>query len=353
MRFASSLWITLLVTVAGCAGGDDDSGRPVDAGPADAAPLPDQPDAGVCAAVEVLVRPVVPTVLLLVDRSGTMTDPFGEGDGAPSRWDALYATLMDPTDGLVPGLDDQVRFGLAAYTASDIDNDGVLEGPCPAMDLVPPALDSYDDIQGVYGGLAPLDETPTGPAVEAAVAALAAVDADEPRIIVLATDGEPDTCELPNPNGTSQARTAALLAVQAAFGAGVRTYVISVGGEAVGDAEAEAHMQELARAGVGLPADAEEGATLHVALDTAALVAAFDEIVTGVRSCTFMLDGEVADGYAETGTVTLDGAELAYGEDWRLLDGSTLELLGEACEAVLAGGEHEVRAVFTCEAIVE
>ncbi|HEU5056898.1 MAG TPA: vWA domain-containing protein [Kofleriaceae bacterium] len=307
-------------------------------------------DASPCAQVKVNLAPVTPTVMLLVDRSGTMTDPFGEAD---SRWDALYQTLMDPTTGVVARLDGAVRFGLATYTARDTENDGQVEGACPRMDVVDPALDNYLAIEGVYGGLTPLDETPTGEAIDAVLPALAAVQADGPRILVLATDGEPDTCARPNPNGHAQARIAALLAVQQAHEAGVETYVISVGGEAVGNPQAERHMHELANAGVGLAPDADPAAPLYVALAPDQLVAAFDEIIGGVRTCTFTLEGMVDEEHAPGGTVTLDGEELEYGTDWQLVDPRTIELLGAACDAVLAGGEHEVEAYFTCEAIVD
>jgi hypothetical protein len=307
-------------------------------------------DASPCAQVEVALAPVTPTVLLLVDRSGTMSDPFGE---ASSRWDALYGTLMDQTTGLVKELEGQVRFGVAAYTARDTENDGQVEGPCPIMNVVAPALDNYGAIDDVYGDLVPLDETPTGAAMDAALTAIQAVDQAGPKIIVLATDGEPDTCALPNPNGSAQARNQALRAVQAAFDAEVRTFVVSVGGEAVGNQQAERHMHQLANAGVGMAPDAEPAAPLYVALEPAELVAAFDDIIGGVRTCSFKLEGAVDEAYASGGTVTLDGNELTYGVDWQLSDEMTLELLGDACEAVMAGGEHTVEAYFTCEAIVE
>ncbi len=347
----SVLALFSLVGVVGCDFGRSGSSGTPDAGEGGGSDAGggERADAAPCAEVKVDLAPVTPTVLLLVDRSGSMTDPFGAAD---SRWDALYETLMDPTTGLVKELEGQVRFGVAAYTARDRDNDGQTEGACPIMNVVAPALDNYGAIQDVYGGLVPLDETPTGAALESALATIREVDEDGPKIIVLATDGEPDTCERPNPNGHAQARIASLLAVQAAYDADVRTYVVSVGGEAVGNPQAERHMHELANAGLGMSPDADPGAPLYVALEPAELVDAFDAIIGGVRTCTFTLDGSVTEG-GEGGTVTLDGDELEWGTDWHLLDDHTLELLGDACEAVMAGGEHTVEAYFTCEAIVD
>ena len=57
-----------------------------------------------------------------------------------------------------------------------------------------------------------------------------------------------------------------------------------------------------------------------------------------------MIDPAIAAG----GTVTLDGASLVFGVDWRLVDGDTMEILGDACDLVLAGGDHQIDAEFTC-----
>lgn len=344
----SRAWCLALVAVGlvGCDFSSGGGGGAPDAGGGGG----ERADAAPCAQVEVEVAPVTPTVMLLVDRSGSMTDPF---EPEPSRWDALYRTLMDPTSGVVAELEGSVRFGVATYSARDRENDGDIDGACPVMHVVPPALDNYTAIEGVYGDLAPLDETPTGAAVDAVLESIAEAPAPGPRILVLATDGEPDTCARPNPNGHAQARIDALLAVQAAFAADVRTYVVSVGGEAVGNPQAEQHMHELANAGVGLAPDAEPQAPLYVALEPAELVAAFDDIIGGVRTCTFALEGSVSEEHAAGGTVTLDGEELEYGVEWRLVDESTIELLGAACDALQAGGEHQVEATFTCESIVD
>src|SRR5262245_63952803 len=47
-------------------------------------------ESGECADVHVTVAPVVPTLVLLIDQSGSMTEDFGELE----RWDAVYRTLM-------------------------------------------------------------------------------------------------------------------------------------------------------------------------------------------------------------------------------------------------------------------
>lgn len=353
-RLALALALTPLWACGGDAGGDDgagsDAAAAIDAAAAAIDSGPDV-DAPPCALVEVQVGAVTPTVMLLIDRSGTMTDvdiDDGTGTGTSiSRWSATYDVLMDPDTGLVAGLDDVVRFGVATYTASELNNDGVIDdGVCPRLDQVAPAIGNHAAIDAVYQPLAPLDETPTGESIALLSASLGAFAEPGPKIIVLATDGEPDRCAQPNPNGTPEAEALVLEATTAAFDAGIRTYVIGVANE-----PDPLHMQAVANAGVGL---AEGGAApWYQIFSVTELSAALAAIIEGVQTCTFTLDGEVNPVLAGAGSVTLDGVALEFGDQWRMLDGTTLELLGTACATAIDGDPHTVSAYFTCESIVE
>jgi hypothetical protein len=316
----------------------DGPGSAADAGAptADGAGADDAAPAGVCSSLSVHFTPVVPTVMLVVDRSGSMRADYG----GPSRWNALYTTLMDPTSGIVTRLADQVRFGLLLYSGHDGDPDG----PCPTLHDVAPAQDNVTAIDAVYGAMDPGEGTPTGAAVAAAAPMIQSVADPGPRLLILATDGLPDTCGDPSDDSSAQARGAVLTAVGDAHDADIDTYVIGVGPDISSE-----HLQEVANAGRGLAPGGPDNATYYRALDAAALVDAFQEIINGARGCVFELDDPVDPDIAQ-GTVTLDGEPIAVGTDWHLRDGSTLELLGAACETILAGGEHTVEASFTCPA---
>lgn len=309
-----------------------DAATPADASGSDADAAP----AGFCSTLLAHFTPVVPTVVLVVDRSGSMRADYG---GA-SRWDALYTTLMAPASGIVTRLADQVRFGLLLYSGHDGDPDG----PCPTLHDVAAAQGNVAAIDAVYGAIEPGEGTPTGAAVAAATPMIQAVAAPGPRLLILATDGLPDTCGDPSDDSSAEARSAVLSAVEAAHEADIDTYVIGVGPDISSE-----HLQEVANAGRGLAPDGPDNATYYRALDAAALVDAFQQIINGARGCVFVLDDPVDPDIAE-GTVSLDGEPLAPGTDWHLRDGSTLELLGAACDAILAGGEHTVEAAFTCPA---
>lgn len=287
-----------------------------------------------CTEVTVSVEPVIPTVVLQVDQSGSMTDDFS----GMQRWDALYQTLMEP-GGVVDALQGDVRFGLALYSSMDGD-----AGPtCPMLTEVPPALDNHGAIDAVYGPSLPIDETPTGESLAAVAQGLAPFAEPGPKAIVLATDGEPDTCAVPNPQ---DGQPEVIAAVQAAYADDIETFVISVGDE-VG----APHLQQVANAGVGKDVDDPNPAPYYIALDAAALVDAFHEIISGFISCQLTIDGIVDLDQQCEGTVLLDGVELMCPVDWQMLDESTLELLGAACETLKDGQSHQIDASWPCGAI--
>jgi hypothetical protein len=217
---------------------------------------------------------------------------------------------------------------------------------------VAPAIDNYAAIDAVFAPATPIEDTPTGESITQVVPSLLAVTEPGPKIIVLATDGEPDSCALPDPSTTAESDMTKAVAVQAArdaYTAGVQTFVIFVGTDAV----SEQHLQDLANAGVGYPVGGAMNAPFYRALDSMQLVAAFDTIIGGVRTCTFDLDGTISNpSAAGMGTVTLDGMTLVFGTDWQLVDPDTIEVLGAACQTLLGGGTHDLQASFPCDVYI-
>jgi len=271
----------------------------------------------------------IPTVVLLIDQSGSMTSGFG----GSNRWDVLYDALMNPTTGIVKLLETEVRFGLALYTGTD--------NECPKLTEVSMALGNYNAIDAVYGPAQPDSETPTGESIDGVVTTLVPYPEPGPKVIVLATDGEPDTCAVPNPqNGQPEAVAAA----QAAFTQGIETYIISVGATvSVG------HMQDMANAGKGVPVGGSQNEPYYQALDQQALYDAFQTIIYGVRPCTLQLNGTVDPAQAGQGQVALDGKPLGYQDPdgWKLNSPSEIELVGAACDAIKEG-DHSIDISFPC-----
>lgn len=313
-----------------------------------------------CAETKVELSSETPNVLLLVDRSGSMSE---ELEDTISRWVALRGALIDPTTGLVPTVQASVNLGLVLYTGPDrgsIGLESTLEEPdpdyvetevCPYLVQVPVAPNNGAAISAAYLPASirsgSRGQTPTGESVEAAVPALTGLDPvlyPGRKVIVLATDGEPDLCE--NGNDERGGRERSVAAVEAAFTAGVTTFVISVG-----DQVGEDHLRELANLGQGLPAD-DPMDRFYRAADATSLAQAFEDIVNGVRSCTFALDG-VVTGDGNDGTVTIDGNAVIKDDPngWRLNGPSEVELLGTTCELVKTG-DHSIDVSFPCGVIV-
>lgn len=334
--FASLCSLALACTSqigGGTAGGDDDDG------------VPGQPDAGTgvddesCPNVAVRIEPVLPIVLLLIDQSGSMNESFG----GPTRWQALKTALVDPTTGVVARLQDRVVFGATLYSSLG----GNAGGTCPLLVPEAPALNNYTAIASLLNSNSPQADTPTAESVAAVYPTFPQVDPEEPqpRILVLATDGNPDNCVDPDAHDLGSQQMSELQ-VQNAYGAGIKTIVLSVG-----DDVAEPHLQRLANAGVGLPMNTGT-APYYVATSPAQLVDAFDEIIRGTRVCTFTLEGNVDLAKAPDADVELNGMPLEYGTDWRMVDENTLELLGAACEQFLETDEVVLTGEFPCGAVV-
>ncbi|HWM85032.1 MAG TPA: vWA domain-containing protein [Kofleriaceae bacterium] len=318
-----------------CAGGDDDDGGDGDGN--------DGGDDEDCPAVEVNLTPVTPLVTLLIDQSGSMVDPFpGPSQSDPRRWDALRDALIGTNeDGVLYQLQSSLVMGAALYTSEN-------GGPsCPVMESVPAVVNNADAIANLLD-TEPVEDTPTAESVTAVAAAFPA--SDDPRIIVLATDGLPDTCDVPDPE-TQKGQNASEAAVAAAFEDGIQTFALSVGPDI-----SQTHLQRLANAGQGIALDVlpPAAAPVYRALDTGELVDAFEEIIGGIaRSCEIDVDSDVDPDRADEGTVVFNGEELEYGTDWEMLDENTLVLLGATCDAFLSADEVALSGEFPCGVVVD
>ncbi len=326
-----------------CVAGIDPGIDPgIDAGDGDSG---EQPDG--CVEKDVTFTAQIPTVVMLIDQSGSMDQQFGTGQ----RWNVLRDALIDVNTGIISTLQSKVRFGLALYTSEGGFGPDTPPKICPIITAVTPALNNYAAIVAKYLPNDWKGDTPTGESVDAAVKILDGVSEPGPKVLVLATDGEPDSCVDPNPAnaaGNEVARQLSVSAVQNAFSKQISTFVISVGNEVGQD-----HLRAVANAGQGLAVDVDSTNRFYLANNQAELAAAFDTIVSGVRSCVFALDGVVEEDRAETGSVVLDGKALPYldKDGWLLNSPSLLELQGAACAAI-KNGDHDLKIRFPCGVIV-
>jgi von Willebrand factor type A domain len=282
------------------------------------------------------------TVMLLIDQSQSMSFRFGDS----TRWDVLRQAMVDPDHGLLASLDPNASLGLMLFTGQ---NGFTSPLGCPILTRVEAKFGNVDAVRSAYLAAEPMfrGDTPTGESIDQAALALAAIANNAPKYILLATDGEPDTCAQPKPQaGLPQA----LEAAQRAFAQGIRVYTLGVS-----DGLGAWRLQELANAGAGkdpslvygTDADAEE--PISASSDPHQLAEQLKGIIGDVRSCVIDLGTTVGREGALDGRLVLDGQQLRNDprNGWTFVDPRTVQIHGSACDQILGDGQRlEVR--FPC-----
>jgi hypothetical protein len=263
---------------------------------------------------------------------------MNEDFGGDTRWNVITDVLINPQTGIVQQFDDSIRFGLTLYTSVDGNTTG---GECPMLIEVDPAISNFPAIETTMSMAVPIQDTPTGESLDIVWQTLDALDVPGRKYVVLATDGEPDTCAVPNP---SEGQPESVAAAQAAFTAGIETHVISVGS----DVSAQ-HLQDMANAGQGVQ-QGDPDAPYYQALDQTALIDAFEQILAGVRSCQLDLMTPLTAEDAMGCTIEVNGDPIGFGDPngWQLNTSTEVELLGAACDA-LQQGTSSVQMECACD----
>jgi len=310
--------------------------------------------------------------MFLVDQSGSMDfDDFGPMN--LNRWTAAHTAV---TSIVSDPVDDIVRFGLTTYTSRN-GNDNL---PCPRLPVAGNPLAASPRVDfglnnggpignnSIYPALYPDDageDTPTGDSIDALVGLIKASPPpdDGPTIIVLATDGEPDSCEYPDPNNAFEENFSKQEAVDAAAAAHndlempIDVFVLWVGDLNENPTDpVRSHLQDVANAGV------DGTGTVWVGDDPASLQGAFQQIVSDSISCDVPMAERfvnVAAACAE-GDVRLDGIPLSCPSEWRVKPGvdNVIELIDnpdpmvtDACDT-FKSGSVTFTADFPCGSII-
>jgi hypothetical protein len=373
-----------------------------------------------CIKAKVEFTPVIPNVVLLIDQSLSMTDEAGFGAlveqeqlagtyvpwGCPEtpgdppdspdqadydwRWNVVRNVLFNPDKGIVKPLQDSVRFGMALYSSENgsVAPPGGEAGVCPMLTEVPIVememnFGNYDQMLEQMQCSSLVSDTPTRESLAKTAEQFADLDVKGPKIIVLATDGLPDSCACPNfvRIGTSTPTTCLDQASGATQEEREANWVTR-GDPPVRMAPSAAEQYDVVQEAKRIYS--ELGIVVHVVdvstpdepalrqhlTDIAAaahgeiydgtkpsgLVDAFQTIVDGVRSCVIDLKGMILEEKQSEGTVTLDGATLPYlpdgmGDGWKLNTPSQLELVGASCE-LIKSGKHDIKIDFPCDVFV-
>jgi len=296
-----------------------------------------------CASADINAARVKPTVWFVVDGSGSMDNALG----GSSRWDALRSALMDP-DGVVQELQAVVEFGLVLYNGP-FDIGGLIPGlgggagTCPEIITVAAALDNFGAIDAAYPAQPLGGSTPTHWGMDAARMQIMTrpVSPDNvpgPQYIVLATDGAPnDNCG----GGGGDAEQFVIDQTGFALDAGIETFVISLAGD---DQSLTAHLTNVTTAG-------GTGTSPFLPETKEDLVSTLTGIVGGAVGCEIVLNGEVTEGSECLGIVDLNGNHLPCNDPngWMLVAPNKIELVGQACDDLLADNLSLLHADFPCD----
>jgi len=243
------------------------------------------------------VTAVAPYILLWVDGSGTMFDS--------GRFGAIRTVLTDGTNGVVMKAQTQAKFGLSTWSSNNA---------CPSFYKVDCALSNNDNIKNT------MNNTQRGnfdPLVEALGALGNAPFATLPdkKAVVIATDGVPNGC---NTNGGDRTDEAVSAVTTLRTDHKIDFYTIGLNNQASTN-----FLTKMADAGLGTT-----GAATYNANSQADLTTAYQTIVDQILDCEFTIDTGTTSA---SGTVKVDGVAKTYGTDWKEVDGTTFQLLGQAC----------------------
>ena len=294
----------------------------IDAGPPAAAPL--------CGSADNETQQVIPDMLIVLDRSGSMKTPGRPGSPGVDRWTPSVSGVKT----LTTTFDKSVAFGLMVFP-----NETSLCAPGDVR--VPVGKSTAAKIGMALDAIQPAGGTPTGETLQRALTSFQQSQSKSPRYVLLVTDGQP-TC--PNAQGITivpetlaadKAHTIA--AIDALTKAGIKTFVVGY------DAQLD---PALATA---LGEFAQHGGTnkYYPVQNEKSLVDAFTAITKTIRSCDFKFKEWVDD--PRYLTVTLDNKKLGLNDPngWSFKD-QTITLVGEACAVYQENAVHKVSIKLEC-----
>jgi hypothetical protein len=325
--------------------------------------------------------PVVPDIMIVLDRSQSMAPAIPPGVtcgddisywlniavcfavdcAAPPYLDTVVCGGTNPAPGVdrwtpaVQGIktltqqfQSKISFGLTVFPGDG--SSGRMGDLCaPGTQRVPTGLNTAGAIAMNLDRTQPSGATPTAAALQAVHQQIMMKMSDPdarvpPQYVLLVTDGQP-TC--PNANGNTinagglqQDHALTIQALDALTAAGVKTYVLGYDAS-VDPALAMALDQFAMHGGTG---------TFHPVKDAASIVEQFAKITASVASCSYQLDKMPHDpSYV---LVKLDDKQLDLNvpDGWSI-DGLNVTIQGAACTKLKDGDPHRLVVTVECDPV--
>ncbi len=303
-----------------------------------------------CASVDQPLNKLPPDILIVLDASGSMNQDVNNGDcggscGAMSKWALLTPALND----VVMQTQGEVNWGLKMFA----DTDSTC-GVAPNTVAVQIATNNAGAIASqianrtdATGQVTMGSRTPTRLAENAAVNYLNTVQSQNPKFILLATDGQPN-CAASGSNSADDT-PGSVAAVTAAMAAGYPTFVVGISAPA-GAANDALNMMAVAG---GYP---RAGSPQYYPVTSAAEFAAvLQTLVTIAGTCVFPVpEPQNSDTDRNHIGVKVNGNEIPQdtthtnGWDYTSDAHTAVQIYGPNCDAIEAGNVQSVQVVFKC-----
>jgi von Willebrand factor type A domain-containing protein len=278
-------------------------------------------------------------LLLVLDRSGSMKDaPDGASDSTP-KWDLVVPAVNQ----VIQATDATISWGLKVFPEGDGD-ECVATGVTSRIDVELTAMNAAK-VTGAISMTTPEGNgTPTGDAIAQGLKYVQSLTSDNPKYMVLATDGEP-SC----PKPSDDARAHAVQSIATAAAAGVHTFVLGV---ATTKKSATSILNDMAIAGLEPRTDDPNplASRFYLANSRDQLVNALQLITGQISGCTFTWDEPPP--VPENIAVKVGGVKAPHdpkdGWEYSSGDHTSIEVRGSWCEKIKTTASNRVEIVFGC-----
>jgi hypothetical protein len=251
----------------------------------------------------------------------------------PSKWTEIRAAIQS-----VVGQVSTVDWGLMMFPQSS-------GGSCvPMQPNVAVAAGSANAISTTLTNTTPAGNTPTAAAVNSAVHYLETLSDGHAHYLLLATDGEPNTC-----GSSTDDSAGAVAAIKAAANAGVNTFVVGIGTAA----GAQATLNQMAIA--GKQANPNGGATSYYPVTSQQALETVLGTITGqIVSCSYALtqapaNPDLVSIQGDSSTIPRDPS---HQNGWDFGPGNlSIVFYGAACSSLQGGSIHNISAIYGCPPI--
>ncbi|WP_437615818.1 vWA domain-containing protein [Sorangium sp. So ce834] len=361
LRGSSIYSVVVLAALSGCASGiesdssssgEPSSGEPgpVDPGygdgtedpggvPGDLDPDADPGESVDCGRQNFDVERRPASILLVLDRSASMQDDPSGDEGTPTKWELVVPALQE----VIAATNEAASWGLKVFPQGDRTG-SCTEESFPRDILIPISDNNAPTVNQAISSTTPEgDGTPTGDAINEAVEYLRSIQNDDPKYILLATDGDPSCPK-------SDSDEFAVQAVTNAAAAGFHTFVVGIASQ---QSKVKA-LNGLAVAGLEPRADPDPLAPkFYLAATKDELVTSLLTITGEVSTCLFPLSAPPPNpdhvGVFVGDQAVMQDTTGMNGWNYTGPDMTTIQLYGAACEQVASSGAGSVKVIFGCK----